>query len=367
MFTNPFHNAFGLNINDQSIKLVQLKNVSTGKRVPTYRYVTHKETRLPEGLIIKGELIEPETVRKYILHLLRDGKQHKERINGNWAVVSVPSEQSFLRHIQLQKPAKDVIEADVLIHAKQHIPFSENDYFIDWQIVSTNPGSDVTDVLISAIPKHIATLYTYLIESLGLGVIALEIEDLAIARSMITYGKVYEGEARAILDIGASRSTLIVYDHDIIQFSITLQFSGDALTKNIASELKLFEEEAEKKKKKFGVDYKKHKGEQFRITKRMVDDLVIEIQKALHFYETHFDSPNKVTHITMCGGGSNLSKLDTVLTEKLGIEAALGHVWKNLHNTHHLPKIHESQVSLASAIGLALRAADNPYSYKDII
>lgn len=367
MFTNPFHNAFGIDINDESIKVVQLANHSGSSRTPMYHYVTHRETRLPTGLIVNGEILEPETVRKYLMHLLKGNGKKKDRISGSWAVVSVPSSQSFLRHIQLPKPAADVIEEDVHISAKKHIPFSDDDYYIDWQIVSNDQYGDVTDVLIGAIPRAIANIYTYLVESVGLGVIALEIEDLAIARSMITHGKVYSGEARAVLDLGANRSSLIFYDHDIIQFSMGLHFCGQDLTNAIAEALKISPAEAEKKKKKVGSDYKKGKGTQFSVTKKMIDSLTIEIKRAITFYETHFPEPNTVTHITMCGGTSHLSGLSELLSKKLSIEAKPGNVWKNLHADKSIPISHPSHLGLASAIGLALRAADNPSLTRDII
>jgi type IV pilus assembly protein PilM len=367
MFANPFHNAFGLDINDQSIKIVQLRNESHSSKTPTYRYITHKETRLPAGLIVNGEIIEPETVRKYLMHLLKGDGSKKDAIHGSWVVVSVPSTQSFLRHIQLPKPAHDVIEEDVLISAKKHIPFSADEYYIDWQVVSNSQYGDVTDILIGAIPKTIANIYTYLVESVGLGVIALEIEDLAISRAMITHGKVYQHEARAVLDLGASRSTLIIYDHDIIQFSIGLHFNGQLVTDTIATKLNISLPEAEKKKISVGSDYKKGKGIQFTVTKKLIDSLTIEIQRAIAFYTSHFPEPNTVTHITLCGGTSQLHGLSELLSKKLGIEATMGNVWKNLHTPKGLPTAHTKQLGLATAIGLALRAADNPSLKRDIV
>ena len=53
--------------------------------------------------------------------------------------------------------------------------------------------------------------------------------------------------------------------------------------------------------------------------------------------------------------------------KKLGINTAPGHVWKNLHTEHDLPKKSKHHLGLAAAIGLALRAADNPYAIRDII
>ena len=70
MLTNPFPQAFGIDINDFSIKLVQLKNTSFLKKSPQYSPVLVRSITLPKGLIVKGEIVQPEPVRKRLQTLL---------------------------------------------------------------------------------------------------------------------------------------------------------------------------------------------------------------------------------------------------------------------------------------------------------
>lgn len=359
MFFNPFPSAFGLDIGDLSIKLVQLRNVSLRHREAAYEIATMRTVSLPPGLIVNGELQQPEKVRKYIQHLLK-GTGDERPIKSPWVVTSLPETQSFIKLITLNKPAEEIIEDDVLSSAEKHIPFSLDKYFLDWQIIDSL-AKDETPVLIGAAPKDICNSYTYLMGTLQLCVVALEIEALAIARSMITAKKEYDNEARAILDLGAVRSSLIIYDKDVLQFNITLPYSGELVTTLLAQKLHISHEDAEKKKKEVGVEFQERNNAVWTIVAGSVDDLARDIKKAIEFYYSHFPGANKITHITMCGGGSEMKKLDSLLSLKLGIEAKPGNPWKNLseHAADSIPK--KNGLEFCTAIGLALRAAENPF------
>jgi type IV pilus assembly protein PilM len=184
---------------------------------------------------------------------------------------------------------------------------------------------------------------------------------------MITAQKEYGEEARGLLDLGATRSSFIVYDHDSIQFSNSLPFSGEIITTALAQKLNIPYEEAEQRKIGEGLDAKNSKGKSFQIISHLVDGLVENLQKSIQFYYSHFPSPNKITHITMVGGTASLKRIDAVLTNKLKIETKPGKPWKNLAYKKDIPINSELSLSYATAIGLALRAADNPFFKHDIL
>jgi type IV pilus assembly protein PilM len=366
MFFNPFPNAIGMDINDLSIKVVQLNNISKRRRGPSYELVTARNTQLPHGLIVNGTLEKPEPVRKYISHLLKKRTGSEKPIKAPWVVASLPDNQGFLKLIKLDKEPGDIIEEDILIASKKHVPFEEDEYYLDWQIVPNHESdTEHTSVLLGSIPKNIADMYTYLLESLGMAVIALEIGALSSARAMITANKVYTGEARAILDIGATQSTITIFDHDHIQFNSSLSYSGEALTTSIAQKLSTSYDEAEMKKKAYGLEYTKNKS--WPILAELTDQLVGQIEKTLDFYYSHFPNTNKITHITMCGGGSALKNLDKILSLKLKIPAKPGNVWKNLFSPKTINISNKKSLRFTKAIGLALRAADNPFFNNDTI
>jgi len=297
---------------------------------------------------------------------LLEGKKGTKPVDGKWVVATLPEIHSFIKVIHLPKEAKDVIDDDIFMIAKQHIPFDEESYYLDWQILP-DFEEGMTRILIGAAPKYIVDMYTYLIESLGLGILSLEIEALAIARSLITANKLYTGEARAILDVGATQSALIVYDYEAIQFSKTLPFSGELLTTAIMQSLKETQEKAEEIKRMYGVKYTKKYGKALNVIKDSLDTFIDTIEQSFQFYYSHFPHTNTVTHVTMSGGATNTPHLPELLTERLGITCAPGKVWKNLGlHPGSLPN-EAASLGFATAIGLALRAAENPFQAQDMI
>ncbi|MBT4120529.1 MAG: type IV pilus assembly protein PilM [Candidatus Magasanikbacteria bacterium] len=367
MFSNPFPDAFGIDIGDLSVKLVQLRNHSFLHRKPYYKLVTCRSVDLPAGLIVNGELQKPEEVRKRIMRLLKGTKAQKS-VKSPWVVASLPETQSFIKHIEIKKSADELIEEDIMLVARKHIPFDEDNYYLQWQFLPNETGTkDTTNLLIGAVPKAISDSYTYLMESMGLGVLALEIEALALARSMVTAQKKYENEARAILHISATRSSLIIHDHDIIQFSTSLPYSGEILTTALSQKLRIPYEEAEKIKIDHGTSYKKGNDKTWKVVVDFNKQLTDGIKDALDFYYSHFPDANKVTRIVMCGGGSSLKNLDKIISTSLKVVARPGRPWKNLGGKRENSMPVEKSLSYAGAIGLALRAADNPFFTNDII
>lgn len=367
MFSNPFPNAFGLDIGDLSIKLVQLRKQNFLRATPRYNLVNCRSINLPPGLIVNGELQKPEEVRKHIQRLLA-GRNKQKPIKSPWVVAAVPETKSFIKLIQIKKKPDELEEEDIIETAKKHIPFDEDNYYLQWQIIpNINPALNKTDILIGTSAKFISDSYTYLLESLGLGVVALEIEALATARAMITANKIYTKEARAILDISATRSNLIIFDNDVVQFSTTLPYSGELLTTAVSQRLHLPYEEAEDLKKKVGLDYKQSKNRAWPIINEQTENLISALKDSFHFYYSHFPAANKVTHITMCGGGSVLHRLDKIISSELKIIARPGRLWKNINNPKDERLYKDTPIGFATAVGLALRAADNPFFTKHII
>ncbi len=356
---NPFSDGFGLDIGDLSIKLVQLTPVAFYKR-QVFNIKEIRTTPLPPGLIVNGEIQQPEPVRKKLLHLLgKEGGSFKP-ITSPWVVASLPEPKTFLKLIDIETNYKTITSVDVAYQTKKHLPYELEDTYLDWQIITPTSDDKKTQILVAAVPKIIADSYTYLLESVGLNPIALETEATAIARALITQDKDYTGQARAILDLGATRSNLTIYDNSSIQFSTTLNFSGEITTSAIAQELKLEHEQAENLKIKNGLQYDPKNPNYLKAVSETTEKLISELKTALLFYREHFDNINEVNHITLCGGMSNFQNIDSFISKQLKITAQPGHPWKNLGNKKLYEFENKKSLSLSNAIGLALRVMQNP-------
>jgi len=360
---NPFKGAFGLDIGDLSIKLVRLTPRHDFHHRQYFLVDDIRQISLPPGYVVNGEIQQPEPLRKKIQRLL-EKQSGRPAIKSPYVVVDLPEPKTFLKLIDVPVPIDQIMIEDVIAHARHHLPFNLEETYLDWQAITSLSSENNSKVLIGAAPKIIADSYTYLLESVGLQPIGLEVEALSIARALITDNKDYTGEARALLDLGATRSSLSVYDHGIIQFSTNLKFSGELLTTALSQQLKMEREEAEKIKIKHGLSYQTRSPRYLKIMLSLCDELVDEIKKALQFYYEHFGNANKITHITMCGGVSKLQKLSSLLARRLKISAEPGQAWKNLFNSRLPEQLKEKGALYTSAIGLALRAAQNPLEKK---
>lgn len=360
LLRNPFAGAFGINIGDLSIKLVQISPRSFYQK-KGYILKELRSTSIPPGLIVDGEIQQPEPVRQKLLLLLGKGDHKYKPMKSAWVVASLPEPKTFLKLIEIEIDGEDLSSVDIAYQAKKHLPFELEETYLDWQIVNTNQEENTAQILIGAVPKVIADSYTFLLESAGLNPISLEIEAISIARSMITEGKDYGGEARAILDLGGTRSSLVIYDNKSIQFSSTLKFSGELVTSAIELGLKLERHQAELLKINNGLAIDQKNPKYLPIISKLVEDLIEEIKANFIFYKEHFNNPNKINHITMCGGMANWKGIDNLISRKLKIAAHPGHPWKNLFNRDLYNSDQEKSLSFASSIGLALKAVKNPF------
>ena len=73
------------------------------------------------------------------------------------------------------------------------------------------------------------------------------------------------------------------------------------------------------------------------------------------FYTTHFHNPRPVDQIVLCGGGSQLAGLPTLLNALLEIPVVSGNPLAKITNPESANLPASKAPSLTTAIGLALR------------
>ncbi len=363
--SNPFYGAFGLDFGDSSIKLVQIIKKFNLRGRPTFELKHLRKVDLLPGCIAQGEILQPEAVKQKILHLLGYEGNEFKKISCPWLAFNLPVTKTFLKLIEIKTPPLQITDEDVKLETVKHVPFDIKETYIDWQIINKEEEEAKNSwVLVGLAPKNMVDSYFNILDSIGLNPIAVELEDLSIARAMITGSKTYMGEARAILDLGASRSAIIIYDKGSIQFSQVINFSGELINTALMQALKIERFAADALKNKNGLTYDPQYPLYLKAVSEITEKLLSDIVKALNYYNTHFPSPNPVTHITMSGGVAALKNLDKIITKKLAVGAYPGNAWKNIYNEKLIGRDRHELLSFASAVGLGLRAAEDLKSFK---
>lgn len=346
--------AFGLDLSDRSLKIVQFKK--QGDELSLSCFI---KKDIPEGLV-QGGLIKKEEelvdILKSSLKEIGGGALKNKRV-----VCNLPEEKVFIRVIQLPSMKKEEIAGAVHWEAEAHIPLSANEVYIDWQVIEPITNHlDHIDILIAAVPRDLVRSYSSFLKKGGLQPIALEPESVAVVRSLIKS----DNKPTIIVDLGATGTNFVVFSAGAIRFTSHIRISGQLLRDAIAKDLKVNKKEAQQLKFKIGLDETKEKGKVYRALKPVIDDLIKQISEYIDFYHdntAHVHAPKKkIEQVLLCGGDSLLINLPSYLEQELKIPVEVASPLKNILTAGTKSKTFSKRDALTynTAIGLALNEND---------
>ena len=306
LFANSSKYPVGLDISDLSLKLVQLQ-----KRGAKIKIQALGRLDVPEGLIVDGEIKDTEKVVGLVKELVQ--KPQYGKVSSDMVVACLPETKTFIKLIKVSKTANnlnDTIETEI----QKHVPMLIDEIYYDWQIIE-NKGSDQL-ILIGASPKKIVNQYTDLLDKAQLSVEALEIESTAISRSVLEEESPKikpNGNHYAIIDMGAKRTSLVVYAKNTILFTASVPISGEKITSEISTSLEISKEQAEKAKIICGLNDEKTEKIISKILDNTIKDLNDRIKEVLEFSNNHFSQFGPVNKILLGGGGANIKGIADVI------------------------------------------------------
>lgn len=345
--------AFGLDIADRSLRLVQLKGSLRKPKIQLY-----SEIDLPAGCLVNGEIRQPEVFASRLNQLIkkRNGRGQISRE----VVIALPEDNSFLKVLELEAVTEADIPEQVEKILPQNLPLEMSEIYWDWQIIHREPGK--FQVLVGCSPKKIVDDYLKAFAACNVVPVVLEIEAAAIARVLIDLNK--RQEAQIVIDIGHNRTGLFLYDGKTVIVSVTLPISGNDINKIIAEALDLTLDQAEEAKIACGLNDRKCQGAILELLAPTVEELAKQILNSINYYYENYPQPQEIKKIVLCGGGANMSNIAPVLEQALEIPTQLSEPLKNIGNANKHFFTVAKQQSFVTALGLGLRGLD-PQSFYD--
>jgi len=365
-FSNNSKYPIGLDISDLSLKLVQLQRRGTKIKIQALGRLD-----VPTGLIVDGEIKDQDKVISLIKKLV--SKPQYGKVSSDMVAACLPETKTFIKLIKVAKTPNnfdDIIETEI----QKHVPMLIAEIYYDWQIIE-DKGSDQL-ILIGAAPKKIVNQYTDILDKAQLSVEALEIEPTAISRAVLreeSPSAKSNGDHYAIIDMGAKRTSLVVYAKNTILFTASVPISGEKMTSEISTSLDISLEQAEKAKIICGLDDKRTEEIITRILDNTIKDLNDRIKEVLEFSNTHFSQFGPVNKILLGGGGANIKGIADVIKNAVSLEVIKSNPLINIDETSEdfsnlLTKCQERNnpsnnlainqdevLTFATALGLALR------------
>jgi len=297
-------NHFGLDIGVNSIKIVSLKGEGKKRQL-----LALGEVSTPAGGLeaTSGEVKVIEGIKKLVKDL---------EIKSKLAVVALPETKAISRVLSFPPMKESEIYKAIFYEAETFIPYPLDQVQIDYQIIENT--SQRILVFVAAAPKKLIERQIRVVREAGLMALALETTAIALAR---TFGN-STNKPMMVLDIGAKTSTMVVTKNNLVFFTRTIVFGGEAFTRSIGISLGMDTVKAEEYKKAYGLESGKWED---KIKKALTDisgRLVEEIKRGILTFKEEWGE--NIGFLVVSGGGALLPGLTDELVRILGIEVQIG-------------------------------------------
>jgi type IV pilus assembly protein PilM len=352
LFYNKKLEAFGLDISEASIKVMQLEPSKNG-----FLPYAFSEVPLAAKVMNNHIIINELKLSQNILAAVEAAK----KITTKRVVVSVPEAKSFVRVVEIpQMPAGEVTAA-LPWEMEQDIPVPVDQVYLDWQFIK-NIGDKMQILVMAASKEYVDPL----INSLKLAKlipIAIELDSQSMSRALI--GKEESKKAVLILDIATTQSTFIIVENGNIQYTSSIPIAGNAFTESIARSLGVPAVDAEKIKRERGLTTEARRGSTREAILPLLDNIIDEIKNVSRFYEDHSELHRPIEQVILCGGSSRMTGISDYITARLGLgsthglNVGLGDPFVNLMADQKTAKksifAKTDPLAFTTVIGLALR------------
>ena len=340
----------GLDISSTSVKLLELSNHGAGYRVESYAVKA-----LPPGSVVEKNISDEEAVADVIRQVISTSKCKLKDV-----AVAVAGSAVITKLIDM--PANmddDALESQITIEADQYIPFPLDEVSIDFEVQGpSDDGSDQVKVLLAACRRENVEVRAGVLEQAGLHPKVVDVEAYTIERAYPLISEQWEDQEEqvvAIIDIGATMTTLSVLSDGDTIYTREQLFGGKHLTEEIQRRYGLSFAEAGLAKKQGGLpdDYEEEVLAPFK------DAVVQQVTRSLQFF---FSSSqyNEVDHIVLAGGVASIDGLAELIDDRLGTLTTVANPFANMSVASRVNAmaLANDAPALMIATGLALRSFD---------
>ena len=342
----------GLDISSTSVKLLELSR-SGGK----YRVESYGVEPLPENAVVEKNIADEEAVGESIQRLV---ERSKTKIKN--AAVAVAGSAVITKTIEMSAALSETeMENEIASEADQYIPYPLDEVSLDFEVQGVSPRSEEQmEVLLAACRRENVELRQAALELGGLKAKVVDIEAHCMQRAfnLVRDQFVGEGDSEkiiAIVDVGATMTTLSVLTDSGTPYTREQLFGGKQLTEEIQRRYSLSVEEAGLAKEQGGLpdDY------QTEVLQPFKEAVVQQVTRSLQFFYSS-SAYDDVDHIILAGGTASIEGLADMVSAKLGTPASMANPFVNMALSSKVNEVNliNDAPALMIACGLAMRSFD---------
>ena len=346
LFNKKKVSVLGLDLSSTSVKLLELVKVGDSFRVESYAV-----SPLPANSIVENNISSPENVADAISLTMS-----KSKTKAKHGAVSVAGSAVITKVIEMDGGLnEDQREFEITQDAEQYIPFPIAEVALDFEVLRELPENEGrVEVLLAACRREVVESRVETLAMAGVEAKVVDIEAYAMERAfqliehqLVDYD---ENTTVAIVDIGATMTTLSVLQDGKTVYSREQLFGGQQLTEEIQRRYGLSLAEAGIAKKQ---------GDLPEVIEPFLVSVVQQVQRGLQFF---FSSSNKdsVDYIVLAGGVASMDGILELVQERLETPCLIANPFSNMTVSSKVNgmALSNDAPALMIACGLALRSFD---------
>ena len=351
LFKNKSKVLLGLDISSTSVKLLELSRANDRYRVESYAVEP-----LPPNAVVEKNISDVEGVGEAIRRVLS-----RSKCSSRMAAVAVAGSAVITKTIEMDASlSDDEMENQITVEADQYIPYPLDEVAIDFEVQGlSEQNPDQVEVLLAACRKENVEMREAALDLGNLKPAVVDIEAHAMKRAFELLkpqlGSNPEDLVVAIIDVGATMTTLSVLAEDKSIYTREQLFGSKQLTEEIQRRYSLSFEEAGLAKKQGGLpdDYQEEVLEPFK------EAVLQQVTRSLQFFfsSSQYDD---VDYIVLAGGTSSIDGMAGMIETKLGTPTIVANpfVDMSLSSRVDADALANDAPAMMISCGLAMRSFD---------
>lgn len=338
----------GIDISSTSVKLLELSR-SSGR----YRVESYAVEPLPPNSVVEKNITDAELVGEAIGRAVK-----KSGTRTRTAACAVAGSAVITKIISMPANLSDEeMEGQIQIEADQYIPYSLEEISLDFEVLNpseTDPNR--VDVLLAASRSDNVDIRVAALEVGGLQAKVVDVEAFALENAVsLIVQSINSPHIVAVMDVGATTSTLSVLENGSIIYTREQLFGGRQLTDEIQRRYGLSYEEAGLAKRQGGLpdNYEPEVLQPFR------ESMAQEINRALQFFYSS-SQVGAVDHVVVAGGCASIPGIDKLIHEKIDTPVTVANPFLNMSVASRVraDALANDAPAMMIACGLSLRSFD---------
>lgn len=319
--TGPAKKHLAIDIGNHTIKILELR--STAKGIDLVHYAV--------------ALTPPGGFQVSVLAAQLKEMLQEHSIKTKQAVASLSGKGVATRRLTLTNITEDEIQEAIRRQAEELFPFPLGDAMLAFQILDREDSGAQKkyEVLVAAATRETVVEHIAVLREAGLKPVGLMAEPHAVEQlwRSASLGEDEEG-AIAVLDLGAHKTSIHIFEGGRLRFSRYVPTSGETFTMALTGMIRAGEQEIElntaqarKLKREHGISSVKDRGKtkegillaQLAVKIRPVlEKLETAISRSFDYYAFQFQGET-VTRLFLTGGGAQLKGIENFFIDRFGL------------------------------------------------